>query len=138
MYPLEIYKEQGFVVCSGHQFLRSSPATLRFMDLVMKFCRHARCDDQVTYNYVFAHDLNVVWDNMDTPNNDKALRIKSTNTENNGQLVEGATGRSSVTNHTIKIWDRDFTWRVSTLRGVFLVNSAFSSSLTIFVCIFTC
>ena len=59
------------------------------------------------------------------PNHARALRINATGddgsspekqtnkAENNDLLVESATGRSRVTNHTIKIWDRDFAWRVS-------------------------
>ena len=46
-YPVPIFNQFGFVICSGHQFLRSSEATLRFMDLVMKRCNREKCDDQV-------------------------------------------------------------------------------------------
>lgn len=75
------------------------------------------CDDQVTYNHVFFYDLNVIWDGgIETPNHAGALRIHAPNTENDGLLVESVTGRSYVTNHTIKIWDRDFAWRVSSSR----------------------
>ncbi|KAL7536857.1 hypothetical protein ACHAXR_007438 [Thalassiosira sp. AJA248-18] len=112
-YPRHIFDEMGFVICSGHQFLRSSPATLRYFDLIMKRCPFGRCDDQVTYNEVLYYDLGVKWDNMDTPNHTEALRIKSTDGENNNILVESVTGRSEVTNHTIKIWDRDFAWRMA-------------------------
>ena len=47
-YPLNIFHQFGFVVCSGHQFIRSSPAALRFMDLVMNRCSNEKCDDQVS------------------------------------------------------------------------------------------
>ena len=66
-YPTPIFDRFGFVICSGHQFLRSSPETLRFMDLVIKRCRGSKCDDQVTYNNVFFYDLNIKWDNIDNP-----------------------------------------------------------------------
>eukprot|EP00571_Detonula_confervacea_P008432 CAMPEP_0172328226 /NCGR_PEP_ID=MMETSP1058-20130122/60242_1 /TAXON_ID=83371 /ORGANISM="Detonula confervacea, Strain CCMP 353" /LENGTH=348 /DNA_ID=CAMNT_0013045329 /DNA_START=327 /DNA_END=1373 /DNA_ORIENTATION=+ len=112
-YPVNIYNEFGFVICSGHQFLRSSPETLRFMDLVMARCRGAKCDDQVIYNLVFFYDLNIKWDNIDNPNHEGALRIKSPHPENGNLLVESVTGRSVTTNHTIKIWDRDFAWRLA-------------------------
>ena len=98
---------------SGHQFLKASPETLRFMDLIHKRCPYGKCDDQVTYNYAFHLDLKVEWDGIDNPNHAGALRINSTHVENTGLLVESVTGRSRVTNHTIKIWDRDFAWRVS-------------------------
>ena len=116
-YPTNIASKFGFVVCSGHQFLRASPETIRFLELVIARCGGSMCDDQVTYNHVFFYDLNVIWDGgIETPNHAGALRIHAPNTENDGLLVESVTGRSSVTNHTIKIWDRDFAWRVSSSR----------------------
>ena len=122
MYPVHVYKEFGFVICSGHQFIRSSPESIKFMEIVMKRCNSQKCDDQVIYNTVFFNDLKINWDNNVYPDNDQALRVNSTHVENGNLLVESVTGRSTVTNHTIKIWDRDFTWRVSvwnvTLAGV--------------------
>jgi len=117
-YPQSIYNEFGFVVCSGHQFLRSSPATLEFMKLVMKRCKGSKCDDQVTYNKVFFYDLDIEWDGLDvgvdSPNDVRgALRVNTTHAENTNLLVESVTGRSRVTNHTVKIWDRDFAWRLA-------------------------
>lgn len=112
-YPVPLYTKFGFVICSGHQFLRSSPETLRFMDLVMTRCSGHKCDDQVTYNQVFFYDLDIIWDGMDSPDHAGALRINSTHVENTNLLVESVTGRSNVTNHTIKIWDRDFAWRLA-------------------------
>ena len=112
-YPTDIFNEFGWVVCSGQQFLRSSPNTLRFMDLMMEHCPGEKCDDQVTYNNVFFHHLEVKWYGITNPNHKGALRVNSTHPENNNLLVESVTGRSKVTNHTIKIWDRDFAWRVS-------------------------
>ncbi|KAL7537666.1 hypothetical protein ACHAXR_007992, partial [Thalassiosira sp. AJA248-18] len=112
-YPRHVFDEMGFVICSGFQFLRSSPATFRFFELIMKLCHWGKCDDQVTYNEVFYKDLNIKWDNMDTPNHAGALRVNSTHVENSNLLVESVTGRSQTTNHTIKIWDRDFAWRLA-------------------------
>lgn len=118
-YPDHIFRNFGYVICSGHQFLRSSPRTLLFFDLIMKSCSRERrgaqgkCDDQVVYNNVLFYELDIRWDNIDNPNHEKALRINTTNPENHNLLVESVTGRSLVTNHTIKIWDRDFAWRVS-------------------------
>ena len=113
MYPLDQYNQFGFVVCSGHQFLRATPETIKFMDLVNKRCPFGKCDDQVTYNRVFHLDLDIQWDNDQNPNHPGAIRINTTHVENTGLLVESATGRSKVTNHTIKIWDRDFAWRLA-------------------------
>ena len=50
---------------------------------------------------------------MDTPNNTHALRVNTPEGENSKLLVESVTGRSNVTGHTIKIWDRDFAWRLA-------------------------
>merc|ERR1712176_803557 len=112
-YPLGIYQRHGLVVCSGHQFLRSSPETLRFMDMVLDTCRWSKCDDQVVYNNVIFTQLKIDWDGIDSPNHTRALRLDSTHEENGNLLVESVTGRSSVTNHTTKIWDRDFAWRLA-------------------------
>lgn len=121
-YPMNIAAQFGFTICSGHQFLRSSEATLRFMDLVMKRCSRQKCDDQVVYNNVFFYDLNIKWDGIPNPNHPGALRINCSHVENDNQLVESVTGRSPVTNHTIKIWDRDFAWRVSASMGSPLIG----------------
>lgn len=111
-YPTYIFDEMGFVVCSGHQFLRSSPGTLRFMELMENRCKGDKCDDQVVYNEVFWRELNIEWDG-NGPTHEGALRLTGNNAENDGLLVESATGRSRTTNHTIKIWDRDFAWRLA-------------------------
>ena len=71
-YPTYIFDEMGFVVCSGHQFLRSSPGTLRFMELMENRCKGDKCDDQVVYNEVFWRELNVEWDG-DGPTHQGAL-----------------------------------------------------------------
>eukprot|EP00581_Thalassiosira_minuscula_P016890 CAMPEP_0183730976 /NCGR_PEP_ID=MMETSP0737-20130205/33989_1 /TAXON_ID=385413 /ORGANISM="Thalassiosira miniscula, Strain CCMP1093" /LENGTH=366 /DNA_ID=CAMNT_0025963585 /DNA_START=80 /DNA_END=1177 /DNA_ORIENTATION=- len=112
-YPMHIYRDYGFVICSGHQFLRSSPEAIAFMEVVMRHCRHAKCDDQVTYNNVFFTELNIRWDGMDNPDREGAIRVNTTHPENSNLLVESVTGRSPVTNHTVKIWDRDFAWRLA-------------------------
>jgi len=94
------------------------------MKIVLNDCASDKCNDQITLNSVLFNSLDVKWDNGD-PNHARALRINATGddgsspekqtnkAENNYLLVESVTGRSRVTNHTIKIWDRDFAWRVS-------------------------
>jgi hypothetical protein len=118
-FPLFLYNEFGFVICGGHSFFRSTPETLRFMDIVMKHCNKDKCNDQIVFNNVLLHELGMKWDGITDPNHPGALRLNSTGDdaksmlEINNLLVESVTGRSFVTNHTIKIWDRDFAWRVS-------------------------
>mmetsp|Transcript_34712 Transcript_34712/g.83896 ORF Transcript_34712/g.83896 Transcript_34712/m.83896 type:complete len:395 (-) Transcript_34712:655-1839(-) len=118
-YPVGLYEYFGYVLCSGHQFLRASPETLNYMDLVMTRCYGPKCDDQIIINHAILDDSEIEWDNFDTPNHTEALRVKATNLElpnereNSNLLVESMTGRSPVTNHTVKIWDRDFAWRLA-------------------------
>ena len=123
-FPKHFYFRNRFVVCGGHSFFRASPETMRYMEFVLNDCDSDKCNDQVVLNRVLFNSLDVKWDNGD-PNHARALRINATGddgsspekqrnkAENNYLLVESATGRSRVTNHTIKIWDRDFAWRVS-------------------------
>jgi hypothetical protein len=34
-YPENLWREYGFVVCAGHQFLRSSEASIAYLDMVL-------------------------------------------------------------------------------------------------------
>ena len=106
-FPLTLYRKYGLVVCSGHLFFRSSEGTLRFLDKAVEKCGD-KCDDQVMYNNLF-WSLDIEWDGGDPPSHPGAMRIDAD--EDDGLLVESATGRARVTNHTFKIWDRDFAWR---------------------------
>ena len=136
-FPKHFYFRNRFVVCGGHSFFRASPETMRYMEFVLNDCDSDKCNDQVVLNRVLFNSLDVKWDNGD-PNHARALRINATGddgsspekqrnkAENNYLLVESATGRSRVTNHTIKIWDRDFAWRVS------------NSILIVGLCVFGC
>ena len=50
-YPTNLFEENGFVVCAGHQFLRASYATIKYLrDEVLGDCFKVNtCDDQVQY-----------------------------------------------------------------------------------------
>jgi len=123
-FPTHIYFKTRFVVCGGHSFFRASPETIRYMEIVLNDCASDKCNDQITLNSVLFNSLDVKWDNGN-PNHARALRMNTTGdygsslekqtnkAVNNYLLVESATGRSRVTNHLIKIWDRHFAWRVS-------------------------
>jgi hypothetical protein len=111
-YPLTLHRKHGFVVCGGHHFFRSSEETARFLDMAVKKCGD-KCDDQVMLNHLL-WQLEIEWDGGHPPSHPGAKRVSDEEYEmNNGHLVESATGRSRLTNHTIKIWDRDFAWRLS-------------------------
>lgn len=113
-YPTNLYQQNGFVVCAGHQFLRASPATIVYMrDEVLGDCfKVNNCDDQVRYNTALSN-LHMQWD--PEPTGDDRLKISSTIPDNDGLLVEGLTGSALLANDTtlsIKIWNRDFAWRL--------------------------
>jgi len=104
-----VFEQLGFVVCSGHQWLRATNATIHFLQLVLEQCRnHATCDDQVAYNLAILNTAHIKWD--PEPNRSDAPRIEG-HGQMHGLLIEQLTGQSRVTNHTIKIWDRDFATR---------------------------
>jgi hypothetical protein len=115
-YPTNLFQENGFVVCAGHQFLRASPATIAYLrDEVLGDCiKENNCDDQVRYN-VALHKLRMLW--SADPMGDERIKISSNVPENDGLLVEQLTGTATLgDNHdklSIKIWDRDFAWRLS-------------------------
>lgn len=112
-YPTNLYQQNGFVVCAGHQFLRASPATIAYLrDEVLGDCfKVNNCDDQVRYNIALSN-LQMRWD--PEPTGDDRLKISSNNPENDGLLVEGLTGSALLANDTlrIKIWERNFAWRL--------------------------
>jgi hypothetical protein len=112
-YPKIKFRRHGFVVCGGHHFFRSSEATMRYLDMAVNDCGD-KCDDQQMFNHLFSK-LDIGWDGGHPPSHPGAIRVVSHEADemNNGLLVESATGRSRLTNHTIKIWDRDFAWRLS-------------------------
>ena len=108
-YPANVKAEMGFVVCSGHQWLRATNETIRFMELVIDECRHKdKCDDQIAYNGAIHHKAHIQWDKDPTRKN--VSRVVSGGYMN-GLLKETLTGRSNVTNHTVKVWDRDYATR---------------------------
>ena len=106
-YPINVFQQMGFTVCSGHQWLRASNATLRFLDIVLRVCRSSeKCDDQVAYNTALAGPARITWDDGLEPNRPDAPRF--------GQqwlLMEQLTGLCQATNHSVKIWSRDFAFR---------------------------
>lgn len=114
-YPTNLFEPHGFVVCAGHQFIRSTPASNSYLrDEVLGDCFKANnCDDQVRYN-IALHNLRINWN--PNPLGRDRIKISSNLDENEGLLVEELNGTASLgDNHKlkIKIWDRDFCWRLS-------------------------
>jgi hypothetical protein len=110
-FPPELFQRYGFVVCGGMTWYTANNRTLKFLHQIEQMCSNGgsgnKCNDQKEINkFILLPEIGgVVWD--DTPNQ---RRVNSTDS-NNGLLEIGQTGRSEVTGHTIKIWDRDFAWR---------------------------
>lgn len=115
-FPEFIYRQFGMVVCGGHEWLRASNATIRFMNMVLNQCNtlKSKCNDQIAFNQALFNHGQVEWDGGVNPHHADLPRLNWDNDKINcGQLVKGLSGRSRVTNHTFKIWDRDFAWRLS-------------------------
>ena len=111
-FPTDLYERFGLMVCGGHHFFVSTAATIRFLDYVAVECGE-RCNDQIVFNKVFWH-LHLEWDGGKLPTHPDAMRVSTEKDGvNGGLLVESSTGRSKITGHSFKIWDRDFATRLS-------------------------
>ena len=111
-FPTYLYEMFGLMVNGGHHFFKSTPATIRFLDFVVQVCGK-KCDDQVVFNKVL-WKLELEWDGGKLPTHPDAMRISiEKDGINGGLLVESSTGRSKITGHSFKIWDRDFATRLS-------------------------
>jgi hypothetical protein len=102
-YPLHIFDKQGFTVCGGMSFIKANNRTIKLVEMMLENgCRRA-CDDQVVLNELIANKLDITWDMP-------PQRFE------NGTIVPVAptrsmTGVSSVTGHSIKVWDGNFAYR---------------------------
>ncbi|OEU11124.1 hypothetical protein FRACYDRAFT_246236 [Fragilariopsis cylindrus CCMP1102] len=120
--PIEIYEQIGFTVNGGMNWLQSTPYTIKFVQLLVDTCG-IMCDDQIVLNHMIASKdvLDVKWDIDDGDGRQQQQQqqqqpeeILTTNKHNNGfdgLVTMSRTGRSLITNHTIKIWDRDTVFR---------------------------
>lgn len=110
-YPQEPYAKMGFTVCAGLQWLRATPETIAFLEMIQDLCAKnkddGKCDDQVAFNEALAGPAAVIWDRE--PNRPDAIRTPVLRKQT--YLTETITGRCPATNHTVKVWDRDFATR---------------------------
>jgi hypothetical protein len=60
-YPRRTFAVQGFVVCSGMSWWRSSPASIQYAQLMQDACGEM-CDDQRVLNALMEKQLNMTWD----------------------------------------------------------------------------
>lgn len=60
IFPRDVYRAQGFVVCGGLMLLKSNSNTMRFLSLVLEECNRdvKNCDDQRIINRLYLHTMN--------------------------------------------------------------------------------
>jgi hypothetical protein len=120
-HPQEVYKYQGFVVCGGMGWFRSSPRSIRYVEEMVKRCGW-ECDDQVQLNNLIAYGLHMKWNRSSSvKEHSTAITVNSSviHGDDNERLEErleglitvGFTGYSISTGVKIKLWDRAFAYR---------------------------
>jgi hypothetical protein len=110
-FPVPVFEKMGFVVCGGRQWFRATKGSILFLEMVMKYCQNEqKCNDQIAFNQLMLNDLQMQWD-KDLYRSDAPRVNLPANEEMHGLMTESVTGRSLVTNHTVKIWSRDFATR---------------------------
>jgi len=132
--PGHIFEKIGFTVNGGMNWLQATPSCIAFVRKLVEACG-AMCDDQVVLNEMIADPqvLGIEWDSQGTEeflsngendrddNFEKPKRYNdesfNEDDENQSELLnlplpsQARIGRSTVTGHTIKIWDRDWVFR---------------------------
>jgi Nucleotide-diphospho-sugar transferase len=134
-YPRRTFAVQGFVVCSGMSWWRSSPASIHYAELMQKACGEM-CDDQRVLNALMEQQLNMTWDwtpqvlqsrigvdaaslnatsTTTTKKKNYALSDTTSTTPDPryvGLLTKSLTGRSNlIPGLQLGIWDRNFAFR---------------------------
>ncbi len=89
-FPEHIHKQIGFTICGCMSWLKATPQTIQFVEKFIERCG-SMCDDQILINELIADGLDIEWANNAT----RKARF----------------GRSKVTGHTVKIFDRDWVYR---------------------------
>jgi hypothetical protein len=119
--PPQVFAKMGFTVCGGMSWLKSSQSTIAFVSKLIEKCG-TMCDDQIILNEMIASQeaLGIQWDDdighdhNDTTNTSITNGTTSSSDQEKKTPVlprKSRTGRSSVTGHRIKIWDRDWVFR---------------------------
>ena len=112
-YPRRTYGVQGFVVCSGMSWWRSTQASIEYATLMHQAC-NTMCDDQRVLNVLIEQQLQIKW-SVNASDSSLPTRISS-ETESDPrfiglmtQSIEGTSNR--IPGLTVKVWDRDFAFR---------------------------
>ena len=117
-FPKNIYKYQGFNICGGLSWLRSTPSVIEFVSELAKRCGckesigcECHCDDQVVINSMYFNgEYNGTW-NKKPHQNIVATRIEDI-------YWDGFDGICQKTGHTMRILDRNLAWRGSVYEGM--------------------
>lgn len=110
-FPLGVYNKQRFVVCSGMSWWRgNSPRSIHMAEIMHRTCG-VQCDDQTVLNRLLIDEVSVqmTWEWPDHVK--KSRLVDPTDQRFDGILTRGMVGRSNITQHIAKIWDRDFAFR---------------------------
>lgn len=111
-FPRKAFGRQGFVVCSGMSWWRSSSGGIRFAKLMQHTCGDM-CDDQRILNELLTDPdrLNMTWHWTETAKQSKITNATTDDPRFLGLPTIGISGESSVTEHKARIWDREFAFR---------------------------
>lgn len=111
-YPNKVFLKQGFTVCGGMSWWRASKAAVNFAQLIHNTCG-IMCDDQRILNNLQL-EVNMTWDwtpatlGSRISNHTPALEGEERFV---GLPTLGITGKSNVTGHKARVWDRDYAFR---------------------------
>lgn len=110
-FPRKAFGRLGFVVCSGMSLWKASSGSIRFAQIMRDTCGDM-CDDQRTLNNLLTSEkLNMTWYWSEDATSSRITNQTTDDPRFLGLPTLGITGRSAVTGHMAKIWDRDFAYR---------------------------
>jgi Nucleotide-diphospho-sugar transferase len=111
-FPRKAFAKQGFCVCSGMSWWRASTSGIRFARLMKDACGDM-CDDQRELNNLLSEPakLNIIWEWTSEARESFSTNVTTSDARFLGLPKLGISGRSVVTGHKARIWDRDFAFR---------------------------
>ncbi len=111
-FPRKAFSQQGFCVCSGMSWWRASPGGIQFARLMRNTCGDM-CDDQRELNNLLSTSplLNMTWHWTEEAKQSRIANLTTNDPRFLGLPTVGISGRSYITGHQARIWDRDFAFR---------------------------
>jgi len=112
-YPVHIEKSMGFTFCGGQGWYRSTPATIKFVEMLLTNCnanwRDATCgiacDDQQVLNALYSKSLDMQRDQSELYSTTGTVEEEDNYWKNRVQ------GFSPVTGHRLETWSMDLAYR---------------------------